>query len=217
MILLQVFLHLDQHLAALIADYGMWVYVFLFLIIFCETGLIVVPFLPGDSLLFVAGALAATPAGREAGLDIHLLVALLWLAAVAGDSLNYTIGRKAGNRLFSNPDSRIFRRDHLDRTHAFYDRHGGKTIIIARFIPIIRTFAPFVAGIAEMHYPRFFLFNIVGAFIWITFFSYTGYFIGNIEWVKKYLSVLIILIIFISICPAIIAFIRQKRRKSEGA
>ena len=215
MILMQIFLHLDQHLTSLVASYGIWIYACLFLVIFCETGLIIMPFLPGDSLLFVAGALTATAAGQAAGLNIHLLVLLLIIAAVLGDSVNYTIGCKLGHQLFSNPHSKIFRRDHLARTEAFYHRHGGKTIIIARFMPIIRTFAPFVAGIADMRYARFFLFNIIGACVWVVSFAYAGHFLGNIEWVKQYLNVLIIVIIVVSFLPAIIALIRRKWGKSE--
>jgi membrane-associated protein len=215
MILMQIFLHLDQHLAGLVASYGIWIYACLFLVIFCETGLIIMPFLPGDSLLFVAGALTASAAGQTAGLNIHTLVVLLSIAAVLGDSVNYTIGRKLGHKLFSNPQSKIFRQDHLARTEAFYQRHGGKTIIIARFTPIIRTFAPFVAGIGEMHYPRFFLFNFIGALVWVVSFAYAGYFLGNIEWVKHYLNVLIIAIIVISFSPAIIAMIRRKWGKPK--
>lgn len=216
MITMQVFLHLDQYLAGLISSYGVWIYVLLFLVIFCETGVVVMPFLPGDSLLFVAGALIAGPSGQLAGLNIHLLVFLLLIAAILGDSLNYTIGRRAGSQLFNNPRSKIFRRDHLERTKAFYERHGGKTIIIGRFLPIIRTFAPFVAGIAKMNYGQFLLFNVVGAIAWITSFTYLGYWVGNIEWVKKNLNILLFAIIFITISPAVYTFIKERwgRRKS---
>lgn len=215
MISMQIFLHLDQYLAGAVSNYGMWIYVFLFLVIFCETGLVVMPFLPGDSLLFIAGAVTASNSGQMAGLNIHLLVGLLLIAAILGDSLNYTIGRRAGNRLFSNPNSKIFRQDHLLKTQAFYLKHGGKTIIIGRFLPIIRTFAPFVAGIAEMSYPRFILFNIVGAMAWILSLTYLGYWVGNIEWVKKYLNILVIAIVLISLLPIVITFIRQRYSKNK--
>lgn len=217
MITMQIFLHLDQYLAGLVSNYGIWVYVFLFLVIFCETGLVVMPFLPGDSLLFIAGAVTAGVAGQAAGLNIHMLVGLLLIAAILGDSVNYTIGRRAGHRLFANPNSKIFRQDHLQKTQAFYAKHGGKTIIIGRFMPIIRTFAPFVAGIAEMSYARFILFNIVGAFAWILSFTYLGYLVGNIEWVKKYLNVLVLAILLISISPAVISYLRQRRGKKKNA
>jgi membrane-associated protein len=213
MIAMQIFLHLDQHLVGLITHYGLWIYTFLFLVIFCETGLIIMPFLPGDSLLFIAGAITAGAAGQAAGLNIHLLVLLLCIAAILGDSVNYTIGRQLGYKLFTRSNSKLFRQDYLDRTRAFYEKHGSKTIIIARFIPIIRTFAPFIAGIAQMHYMRFFIFNVIGAVIWIVSFAYAGYFLGNIDWVKKYLNVLIIAIIIISITPAIIAFIRSRVKR----
>ena len=155
-------LHVDQHLLELFRDYGVWIYAILFLIVFCETGLIVTPFLPGDSLLFAAGALAAA-----SGLDVHLLAVLLFIAAVLGDSVNYAIGRRSGMRLFRDPQSRIFRRDYLDRTERFYAKHGPKTIVIARFIPIVRTFAPFVAGVGTMPYRIFLFWNVAGAFLWV--------------------------------------------------
>ncbi|MGL4958679.1 MAG: DedA family protein, partial [Plesiomonas sp.] len=155
--LIDFILHIDVHLTMLVAQYGLWIYGILFLIIFCETGLVVTPFLPGDSLLFVAGTLAAT--GQ---MDAHLLVVLLIIAAITGDALNYSIGRLFGERLFSNPHSRLFKRQHLERTQQFYARHGGKTIIFARFVPIVRTFAPFVAGMGRMHYRHFALFNVIG-------------------------------------------------------
>jgi membrane-associated protein len=216
MLLMELFFHLDDHLLALVTQYGVWVYVVLFLMIFCETGLIVMPFLPGDSLLFVAGTVTASAAGQAAGLDVHLMAGLLLIAAIIGDSLNYTIGRTMGNKLFSNPHSKIFRRDYLDQTHAFYKKHGGKTIIIARFVPVVRTFAPFVAGIGEMHYPRFILFNVVGGISWIVSFVYAGYFFGNLEFVKKNLTLLIFAIILLSISPAIVAYVRQKWGKRKG-
>ena len=202
-------LHIDVHLAELVAQYGIWIYAILFLILFCETGLVVTPFLPGDSLLFVAGALAALP-GND--LNVHLLAALLVVAAVLGDALNYTIGRLFGEKLFSNPNSRIFRRSYLDKTHAFYERHGGKTIILARFVPIVRTFAPFVAGMGHMSYRHFALFNISGALAWVLLFSYAGYLFGDLPVVQENLKLLIVAIIVVSILPGIIEVWRHRRQ-----
>ncbi|MDU5688609.1 MAG: DedA family protein, partial [Kluyvera cryocrescens] len=162
--LIDFILHIDVHLAELVAQYGVWVYAILFLILFCETGLVVTPFLPGDSLLFVAGALSALPTND---LNVHLMVLLMVIAAIAGDAVNYTIGRLFGEKLFSNPNSKIFRRSYLDKTHAFYDKHGGKTIILARFVPIVRTFAPFVAGMGHMSYRHFAFYNVTGALLWV--------------------------------------------------
>jgi membrane-associated protein len=204
--LIDFILHIDVHLAQLATAYGPWLFLILFLIIFCETGLVVTPFLPGDSMLFVTGAIAAAGA-----FNIHLMVATLILAAVLGDSANYQIGRMIGLKVFDKPDSRIFKRKHLDRTHAFYERHGGKTIIIARFAPIVRTFAPFVAGVGAMRYTRFLSYNIVGAVAWVAAFSYAGYFFGNLPLVKKNLSLLILAIVVISLMPAVMGFIRQRR------
>ncbi|RWR00746.1 hypothetical protein ED28_17980 [[Pantoea] beijingensis] len=201
-------LHIDVHLAELVAQYGIWVYAILFLILFCETGLVVTPFLPGDSLLFVAGALAALP-GND--LNIHAMVALLVIAAIAGDAVNYTIGRLFGKKLFSNPDSKIFRRSYLDKTHAFYERHGGKTIILARFVPIVRTFAPFVAGMGHMSYRYFALFNVTGALLWVILFSYAGYLFGDLPVVQENLKLLIVAIIAVSILPGIIEVWRHRR------
>lgn len=203
-----IVLHLDKHLQMLVQDYGVWVYLILFAIVFCETGLVVTPFLPGDSLLFVAGALAAA-----GGMNVHLLVVLLIIAAIAGDAVNYSVGRYLGPKVFHNDGSRLLNRQYLEKAHAFYERHGGKTIIIARFIPIIRTYAPFVAGIGSMPYPRFALFNVIGAVIWVTSLAYAGYFFGNIPWVKSNLSLVIITIIILSILPAIFEILRQKLSK----
>ena len=199
-------LHIDQHLLELVAAYGPWIYLILFLIVFAETGLVVTPFLPGDSLLFVAGAIAAM-----GEMNVHLLVALLILAAVLGDAVNYAVGHFFGMKLFSNPDSRIFRRQYLDKTHDFYARHGGKTIILARFVPIVRTFAPFVAGVGRMTYRHFFSYNIVGALAWILSFSYAGYFFGNLPVVKSNLSLLILAIIVVSVLPGVIEIWRSRR------
>ncbi len=201
-------LHIDVHLAELVAQYGIWIYAILFLILFCETGLVVTPFLPGDSLLFVAGALAALP-GND--LNVHLMVTLLVIAAILGDAVNYTIGRLFGERLFSNPNSKIFRRSYLDKTHAFYARHGGKTIILARFVPIVRTFAPFVAGMGHMSYRHFALYNVSGALLWVLLFSYAGYLFGDLPVVQENLKLLIVAIIIVSILPGVIEVIRHRR------
>ncbi|XQE67519.1 DedA family protein [Pseudomonas sp. P3C3] len=203
-------LHIDRHLAELTAAYGPWIYGILFLIIFCETGLVVTPFLPGDSLLFVAGAIATQDA-----MNIHLMVILLIIAAILGDAVNYSIGRFFGVRLFANPDSKIFRRRHLEITQTFYARHGGKTIILARFVPIVRTFAPFVAGMGHMSYRRFAAYNVVGAIAWVTLFSYAGYFFGNLPMVQSNLHYLIVAIIFVSILPGVIEILRH-RRAAQG-
>ena len=205
-------LHIDVHLAAMVATYGIWIYAILFLIVFCEAGLVVTPFLPGDSLLFVAGTLAAT--GQ---MNPHTLVALLIVAAILGDAVNYSIGRLFGQRLFSNPQSRIFRQAYLERTHAFYERHGGKTIILARFVPIVRTFAPFVAGMGKMSYRHFALFNVTGGIVWVTAFVYAGYWFGNMPVVKQNLELLILGIIFVSVLPGLIEYGRQRRRKNTAS
>ena len=203
-------LHIDLHLAELVAAYGMWIYAILFLIIFCETGLVVTPFLPGDSLLFVAGALASLPTNS---MNVHLLVLLLCIAAIVGDGVNYFIGRFFGEKLFSNPDSKIFKQSYLDKTHAFYEKHGGKTIVLARFVPIIRTFAPFVAGMGRMNYSYFVLYNVVGGIVWVCSFAYLGYFFGGLEIVQENLKLLLVIIILVSILPIIIEFVRSKMKK----
>ncbi len=205
-------LHIDVHLAELVAQYGIWIYAILFLILFCETGLVVTPFLPGDSLLFVAGALAALP-GND--LNVHMLVALLVVAAILGDAVNYTIGRLFGEKLFSNPNSRIFRRSYLDKTHAFYERHGGKTIILARFVPIVRTFAPFVAGMGHMSYRHFALYNVAGALAWVLLFTYAGYLFGDLPVIQENLKLLIVAIIIVSILPGIIEIWRHRRQNRQ--
>jgi len=192
-------LHVDQHLLELFREHGVWIYAILFLIVFCETGLVVTPFLPGDSLLFAAGALAAA-----SGLDVHLMAALLFVAAVLGDSVNYAIGRSVGLRLFRDPHSRVFRRDYLDRTERFYARHGPKTIVIARFMPIVRTFAPFVAGVGNMPYRVFFLWNVAGAFLWVGSFTYAGYVFGDLPAVRENFTLLILGIIVVSVLPVVI-------------
>ncbi|WP_085535717.1 DedA family protein [Massilibacteroides vaginae] len=202
-------LHIDVHLAELVANYGVWVYAILFLIIFCETGLVVTPFLPGDSLLFVAGALASL---GDNDINVHLMVLLLISAAILGDLVNYLIGKFFGEKLFSNPDSKVFKQSYLDKTHDFYEKHGGKTIILARFVPIIRTFAPFVAGMGKMCYKQFGLFNITGGIIWVSLFMYAGYFFGGLEVVQNNLKLLIVLIIVVSIIPGVVEVWRNRKK-----
>ncbi len=199
-------LHIDRHLSELSAQYGGWIYAILFVIVFCETGLVVTPFLPGDSLLFAAGSIAAL-----GSMNIHLMVLLLIIAAIIGDAVNFAVGKYLGERLFANPDSRIFRRSHLQRTESFYAKHGGKTIILARFVPIVRTFAPFVAGMGHMRYGRFFRFNIIGGIAWVALFSYAGFWFGQRQIVKENLTLILLAIIMISILPAIIEIIRARR------
>jgi len=203
---IDILLHLDQHLMLLINQYGVWVYAILFTIIFCETGLVVTPFLPGDSLLFVVGALAATGA-----LDVQVVILLLMAAAFLGDNTNYWIGRFIGPRVFTQ-ESRWLNRRYLDKTEAFYEKHGGKTVLFARFLPIIRTFAPFVAGIGHMAYKRFVLFSILGAIVWINSLVFLGYFFGNIPIIKNNLTLAILGIIVLSLMPGIIHFVREKAR-----
>ena len=204
---LDLILHLDTYLEWLVANYGVWIYAILFLVIFCETGLVVMPFLPGDSLLFIAGALCA-----GGSMDPVLLGALLMVAAISGDSTNYVIGRTVGERLFSNPNSKIFRRDYLQRTHEFYDRHGGKTVTLARFLPIVRTFAPFVAGVGKMPYPRFLAFSVLGTLFWVGGLVALGYFFGNVPFIKKNLSLLVVAIIALSMLPMLIGWLNHRLR-----
>ncbi len=208
--LFDIALHLDRHLQVLVASYGAWVYAILFLIVFCETGLVVTPFLPGDSLLFVAGTVAAA-----GGMDIHLLVVLLIVAAVLGDAVNYSIGHYIGPRVFKSEGSRWLNPRHLQRAHDFYERHGGKTIIIARFVPIIRTYAPFVAGAASMTYTRFALYNVTGAVLWVVSLGYAGYFFGNIPVIKDNLTLVIIGIVILSILPGVIEIFRHRGRRGS--
>lgn len=209
--LIEFVLHLDKHLYELVIHYGVWVYGILFLIIFIETGLVIMPLLPGDSLLFAAGAISAT-----GGLNPHLLVILLVIAAILGDTVNYWIGYYVGPKVFSQTHSRLFNPQHLQRTHHFYQKHGGKTIIIARFLPIIRTFAPFVAGVGVMDYWRFLMYNITGGTIWVSSFIYMGYFFGNLPIVKNNFSIVILMIIFISLIPPVIEFLKH-RHASDNA
>jgi membrane-associated protein len=203
---IDLFLHLDKHLDTLVMMAGNWTYVALFMIIFCETGLVVTPILPGDSLLFAAGALAAV-----SSLNIYLLIALLSIAAIIGDAVNYSIGRKLGMKAFENPNSKIFKKEYLEKTQAFYERYGGKTIIIARFVPIVRTFAPFLAGVGKMPYSQFGLYNITGGIFWITSMTYAGYLFGGIDIVKRNFSVVVLFIVFLSLLPAIIEIIRARK------
>ena len=210
--LVDFILHIDVHLAELVAQYGIWIYAILFLILFCETGLVVTPFLPGDSLLFVAGALAALP-GND--LNVHLMVALLVTAAILGDAVNYTIGRLLAERWFSNVLEVFRAKFYLDKTHAFYARHGGKTIILARFVPIVRTFAPFVAGMGHMSYRHFALFNVTGALLWVLLFSYAGYLFGDLPVVQENLKLLIVGIILVSILPGVIEVWRHRRQAKQ--
>ena len=203
-------LALDQTIAQLAAEYGPWLYGLLFLVIFAETGLVVFPFLPGDSILFIAGTVVAV-----AGLNIHVLVLVLVTAAILGDSVNYAVGHYIGPRVFHEPDWRWFKREYLLRTQAFYDKYGGITIIIGRFVPIIRTFAPFLAGVAGMTYPRFLSYNVVGGFAWITSLVYAGYLFGNIPWVKDNLSFIVIAIVVVSLIPAATTFIKERRERRK--
>jgi membrane-associated protein len=200
-------LHLDRHLAILVQQYGLWIYGILFFIIFAETGFVVFPFLPGDSLLFVAGALAAI---GEGGMDVTTLMIVLIVAAVLGNTVNYYVGRYLGNKVYQWPDSRFFSRSALEKTHAFYERHGGKTLVISRFLPLFRTFAPFVAGIATMHFARFTLFNLVGALAWVVSLCMAGYLFGNIAWVKQNLSVVIVVIIAVSLVPVAVGYLKHR-------
>jgi len=201
----QIAVHLDVHLAEFVAAHGTWVYALLFVIVFIETGLVIWPFLPGDSLLFVTGAIAAA-----GGMDIAAVMAVLVAAALTGDNVNYGIGRWIGPRIFQYEKSRWFNPAHLARAHAFYERHGGKTIIIARFLPIVRTYVPFVAGIGAMPYARYIGFCVAGALLWVVSVCAAGYFFGNIPVVKKNLSAVIVLIVLISVTPTLIAWIRSR-------
>ncbi len=205
--LVDFILHIDTHLQVLAAEYGLWLYAILFVIVFCETGLVVTPFLPGDSLLFAAGSLAALPGSS---LDPHLLLLLFFSAALLGDNLNYLIGRKLGPKVFNYQKSRFFNPRHLDETNKFFEKHGGKTIIIARFIPIIRTFTPFVAGIGAMPYSRFLLFSIAGALLWVGLFCYGGYFVGQLPFVQQNRKLIFLAIIALSIMPPLIGYLKHR-------
>ena len=202
--LVDLFLHLDQHLNEIIQTYGVWTYAILFSIIFMETGLVVTPFLPGDSLLFAAGTFAGM-----GSLNVWILFISLSFAAIIGDTVNYWIGHYIGPRAFSG-NIRFLKKEHLERTHAFYEKHGGKTIILARFIPIIRTFAPFVAGIGEMSYGHFISYNIIGGVLWVAIFVFFGYFFGNLPFVQEHFSLVVIAIILISVMPGVYEFLKER-------
>lgn len=207
--LIDFVLHIDKHLAEIVNNYQSWTYLILFLIVFCETGLVVTPFLPGDSLLFAAGTIAALDGNP---LNIYTIVGLLFAAAFIGDNTNYFIGRALGQKVYDK-NYKLIKREYLDKTHGFYEKHGGKTLIIARFMPIIRTFAPFVAGVGSMTYRRFIVFSVVGNILWVNSFSFAGYFFGNIPFVKSNFTVVILLIIFISLLPSFIAVAKQVFKK----
>jgi membrane-associated protein len=206
-----ILVHLDQHLAWLVAKYGVWIYLILFAIVFSETGLVVTPFLPGDSLLFAAGTIAAA-----GGMDVHFLVMVLIAAAILGDTVNYSFGHYLGPKVFHYKNSVWLNQEHLERAHAFYERHGGKTIVIARFVPIIRTYAPFVAGIGAMTYRRFIAYNVGGAVLWVVSLTYAGYFFGNLSVVKQNLTLVLIGIIILSIMPAVFEYVRHRRNAVTG-
>lgn len=208
--LIDFILNIDKHLNTIIQSYGIWTYSILFAIVFMETGLVFIPLLPGDSLIFAAGAFAGI-----GSLNIFAVYAILALAAILGDTVNYHIGKYLGPKIFSGKSVRFLKKEYLDETNAFYEKHGGKTIIIARFMPIIRTFAPFVAGIGNMNYLRFLSYNAIGGLMWVALFSFGGFFFGNLEYVRKNFTMVIFAIIFISILPGIISFIKVKFRKVE--
>jgi membrane-associated protein len=212
--LIDFVLHIDVHLAEIIRDYGTWTYAVLFLIIFAETGLVVTPFLPGDSLLFAAGAFCAKP---ETGLNVHAMALLLFVAAFIGDTLNYWIGAKLGPAVFKREDSFFFRKKHLERAHAFFEKYGGRAIILARFVPIVRTFVPFVAGVGQMTYRKFIAYNLIGGFVWIYFFIYAGYAFGNQPFVQKNFKLVILAIIFLSVLPMVIEGWRAWRESKKAA
>ena len=206
--LVDFILHIGDHLQELVKNYGNWIYAILFAIVFCETGLVVLPFLPGDSMLFAAGTIAAV-----GDMNIFVLMGLLIVAAVLGDFVNFEIGKHFGQKLFSNPNSKIFKQSYLQKTHDYYERYGGRTIIIARFIPIVRTFAPFVGGMGNMNYAQFARYNIVGAVLWVVSFTTLGYFFGQLPFVKEHFSWIMIAIIVFSVVPMIVEIIRHRKDK----
>ncbi len=209
---IDVFIHIDKHLEDLVRAYGLATYVILFVIVFCETGLVVTPFLPGDSLLFAAGAIAS-----KGSLDVNLMALLLFMAAVIGDAVNYAVGRFIGPKVFERKNSRIFKHEYLTRTQKFFDKYGAKAIIFARFVPIVRTFAPFLAGVGTMSYPKFATYNVVGAVAWVGIFTYLGFFFGSNPYVEKNFKLVILAIIVLSILPAVIEVIRARREASSEA
>ena len=206
--LVNFILHIGDHLQELVKNYGNWIYAILFAIVFCETGLVVLPFLPGDSMLFAAGTIAAV-----GDMNIFVLIGLLIVAAVLGDFVNFEIGKHFGQKLFSNPNSKIFKQSYLQKTHDYYEKYGGRTIIIARFIPIVRTFAPFVGGMGNMNYAQFARYNIVGAVLWVVSFTTLGYFFGQLPFVKEHFSWIMIAIIVFSVVPMVIEIIRHRKDK----
>jgi len=210
LLLLDIVLHLDKHISVLIQYFGVWIYVIMFLIIFCETGLVVTPFLPGDSLLFALGTFAA-----KGDLDVYVLFGILTAAAIIGDSVNYAIGKYIGPKVFRYEDSFFFKKEYLERTHNFYEKHGGKTIVLARFIPIIRTFAPFVAGMGTMNYPHFLFYNVFGALSWISLFLAAGYKFGEMPFVQENFFLVIVAIIILSILPGVVEYIRNRLQKDR--
>lgn len=220
--LISFILHIDVHLAELARDYGSLLYAILFVIVFCETGLVVTPFLPGDSLLFAAGALAGGAlavdgVSTQGMFNVNLLAGLLFVAAVIGDAVNYAVGRKIGPAVFEKRDSKIFRPEYLARTQKFFEKYGAKTIVIARFVPIVRTFAPFLAGVGSMSYSKFALYNITGAFAWVTLFTYAGYFFGTTPLVQKNFKLVILAIIVISILPGVIEVLKARKEARSSA
>lgn len=211
--LVDLFLHLDVHLGNLVQAVGPWLYLILFLVIFCETGLVVTPILPGDSLLFAVGALAALP---DSPINIYLMAFLLFVAAVLGDGVNYSIGHRIGPKIFQRESNWLLNKKHLEHTREFYERHGGKTVILARFIPIVRTFAPFVAGIGRMSYRRFAIFNVTGAAVWVIPFTFGGYLLGNLPAVKDNFHIVVVAIIIVSVMPAVFEFVMARRRAAAS-
>jgi membrane-associated protein len=214
--LIDFFLHLDKHLQSFVSTYHTWAYLALFLVIFCETGLVVTPFLPGDSLLFAAGTFASpalAAAGEKPPLNIVVLLVILCAAAILGDTTNYWIGHKIGPRAFSG-SVRFLKKEHLDRTHAFFEKYGGKTIVLARFVPIVRTFAPFVAGVGEMSYGRFISYNVIGGISWVFIFTLAGYFFGNLPFVQEHFELVVVAIVLISVLPMGYEYIKGKREKA---
>lgn len=206
--LVNFILHIGDHLQELVNNYGNWIYAILFTIVFCETGLVVLPFLPGDSMLFAAGTIAAV-----GDMNIFVLIGLLIVAAILGDFVNFEIGKHFGQKLFSNPNSKIFKQSYLQKTHDYYEKYGGRTIIIARFVPIVRTFAPFVGGMGNMNYAQFARYNIVGAVLWVVSFTTLGYFFGQLPFVKEHFSWIMIAIIVFSVVPMIVEIIRHRKDK----